>query len=75
MGLRWKIALQKDKEKKDKFIMQQLKTAHFFLSFSFKFYCAKTGKLIILHHDNLYISFRFSCNCSWRKIVFGFHEI
>jgi hypothetical protein len=35
MRIRWKIALQQDKEKKNKFIMQQLKTAHFSLGFSF----------------------------------------
>jgi hypothetical protein len=43
MGLRWKIALQQDNEKKDKFIMQQLKTAQFFL---FNFIEQKNRKVV-----------------------------
>jgi hypothetical protein len=57
MRLRWKIVLQQNNEKKDKFIMQQLETAHFFLIFFLILLSKKTGKLLrILHHDNLYLS-------------------
>jgi hypothetical protein len=46
MGLRWKIALQQDKEKKDKSIMQQLETAHFFLNFLSNFIEQKNRKVV-----------------------------